>query len=187
MRIVTKTGDEGATGLRGGHRVSKCDVRPEAFGTIDELSVELGLLVSLMSEGDCHIDELRRIQRDLFLIGGRVASLPESKELAELDELDAKACEHMEDLIESMLSALPKLRVFMVPSGSPASLQAQRARTICRRAERRLVAVAEQDARQVGRHDLGPELKYVNRLSDYLYALGRYLNHAAGIEEVPYR
>ncbi len=187
MKIYTKAGDAGTTGLRGGHRVSKADVRPEAYGTIDELNVELGALVALLPPQDVLVSEMRSAQKMLFLIGGRLASLPGSPELAKLEELGPAACGALEGAVDRILAELPPMKVFSLPGGHPAAIQAHRARTICRRAERRLVAVAAQDAEENGSHALEREMAYLNRLSDFLYAVARYSNHVNGVDEEPCR
>jgi cob(I)alamin adenosyltransferase len=183
MKIYTKTGDSGTTGLRGGHRVSKDDPRPEAYGTLDELNVELGALIPLLPPQDTLASELAEIQKTLFLLGARLASLPGSPELAAMDSIPAEACEGMEAAIDRMMADVPPMKGFTVPGGHASALQAHRARTICRRAERRLVALADQDVEDEGCHHLQDEMAYLNRLADYLYAVTRYCNHVNGVEE----
>ncbi len=187
MKIYTKTGDSGTTGLRGGHRVSKDDPRPEAYGTVDELNVELGALIALLPPDDELASELVEIQKTLFLLGARLASLPGTPELASLEALPSEACEGMEAAIDRMLADVPPVKGFTLPGGHASALQAHRARTICRRAERRLVALADQDVEDGGCHHLQSEMAYVNRLADYLYAAARYCNHVNGVEDQLWR
>jgi cob(I)alamin adenosyltransferase len=183
MKIYTKTGDSGSTGLLGGHRVSKSDPRPEAYGTLDELNVEIGALLGLLEDGDALIPELRRIQKRLLLIGSRLAALPGSPEVEMLEALKSKDCEWMESAIDRMLAEMPPMEGFVLPGGHPTAVQAHRARTLCRRAERRTVALSEQDVEDNGCHYIQMEIMYLNRLSDYLFAVARYCNHVNAVKE----
>jgi len=183
MKIYTKTGDGGGTSLLGGHRVSKNDPRPEAYGTVDELNVELGALLALLAEGDTLVSEVRRIQKRIFLVGSRLAALPGTPEMAALEELKAKDCEWMESSIDRMAAVMPPMEGFVLPGGHPSAIQAHRARGVCRRAERRIVALAEQDVENGGCHFLQMEIMYINRLADYLFAVARYCNHVNTVQE----
>jgi len=183
MKIYTKTGDGGSTSLLGGRRVSKSDPRPEAYGTLDELNVEIGGLLALLGEGNVLIAELRRVQKRLFALGARLAAVPGSPEFAARDEIKVEDCDWMEGSIDRMVAEMPAMLGFVLPGGHATSVQAHRARTICRRAERRVVALAEQDVEQEGCHHVQMEIMYLNRLADYLFVVARYCNHTNGVEE----
>jgi cob(I)alamin adenosyltransferase len=178
-RIYTKTGDEGQTGLFGGGRVPKNDPRVEAYGDIDELNAALGLAraVELMPR----IDEvLITIQRDLFAIGALVATPDHDKMREHLTKarIDASRIAELEHAIDECDRELSPLRAFIVPGGTPKAAALHVARTVCRRAERRVVAL--------GRDVTLPEIvvMYVNRLSDLLFTLSRLANARAGAGEV---
>jgi cob(I)alamin adenosyltransferase len=175
MKIYTKTGDSGETSLFGGKRVSKADIRVDAYGTIDELNSFLGLLI-------CKIDDVKsltllsKIQNNLFVVGGQLATEPEATfKLPEINEEDVT---ELELAIDSMNDYLPALKHFILPGGNEAVSYCNICRTITRRAERIIVCIEDKDDQQK------LIVKYVNRLSDYYFVLGRYLGHLSGIEEV---
>lgn len=176
MKIYTRTGDAGETGLFDGRRVSKSDPRVEAYGEIDELNAVIGLV---LAEG---VDEdvaamLRSVQRDLFAVGGRLAD--PSKRIAgrvEKAAIDAEDSARLEGWIDRLESELPPLRRFILPGGTKAGAFVHLARTVCRRAERRMVLLGS-DAVEPGL------LVYVNRLSDFLFVLARAVNRRAGVAE----
>jgi cob(I)alamin adenosyltransferase len=179
MKIYTKTGDEGQTGLFGGGRVSKDDPRVEAYGDVDELNAVLGLAraVEIMPR----IDEvLVPIQRDLFSIGA-LLSTPDLEKmhdhLAKAQVDDSRIAE-LEQAIDACDKELEPLRAFIVPGGSPKAAALHVARTVCRRAERRVIHL---------QHDVEiPQIVvvYLNRLSDLLFTLARVANTRAGAGEV---
>jgi cob(I)alamin adenosyltransferase len=178
-RIYTKTGDDGQTGLFGGGRVEKDDPRVEAYGDIDELNAALGMAraVELMPR----IDEvLVGVQRDLFSIGALVATPDREKMREQLAKarIDDSRIMELEHSIDECDRELTPLRAFIVPGGTPKSAALHVARTVCRRAERRVVAL--------GRHVELPGLVviYLNRLSDLLFMLARVANARAGAGEV---
>ena len=179
LKIYTKTGDEGQTGLFGGGRVEKDDPRVEAYGDVDELNATLGVArsVELMPR----IDEvLVPIQRDLFAIGALLATPDHDKMREQLRKAridDARIAE-LEHAIDECERELEPLRSFILPGGTPKASALHVARTTCRRAERRVVALH----RSVGLPDL--VLIYLNRLSDLLFVLARVANHRAGAGEV---
>lgn len=176
MKIYTKTGDQGETGLLGGMRVSKNHVCIEVCGTLDELNSMIGLARSgIPNEA---VDSLLlQIQNDLFDLGGRVAgSLGETTQRPGFDENRVK---YLEAHIDEIQSKLPGLTHFILPAGSAESCQLHLARAVCRRAERKLV---ELRASVTGR-DLSLELIYLNRLSDLLFVAARYINTLAGQTE----
>lgn len=179
MKIYTKTGDAGDTGLFGGGRVSKASLRVDTYGEIDELNSVLGLVRT--EPIDKPLDELFAIvQSRLFDLGAELATSPESKVslgIAGVQEDDVLLLERTIDQAETELQPL---RTFVLPGGSRAAAYLHLARTVCRRAERRLVALAEVES-------VRPEcIRYVNRLSDTLFVLARLANHRAGIADVPW-
>jgi cob(I)alamin adenosyltransferase len=190
MKIYTKTGDGGATSLLGGRRVSKSDPAPEAYGTVDELNAELGVLVNVLSgkAGERLIPELRRIQRRLFAAGSRLAAATAAEaEASGAAALNNRDNEWMESSIDEMDSQLKPLQAFILPGGCPSAVQAHRARTVCRRAERRVVALAEHLVESTGCHHVKEEIQYLNRLADFLFVAARYCNHCENSVEFEWR
>jgi len=169
VRIYTKTGDDGTTGLIGGVRVKKYNIRLEAYGTVDELNSHIGLIVSM--EIDQHAkDILKKVQSVLFTIGAQLAT--DDSVAAFKDQIPCKRedIEMLEHEMDEMFKFLPKLNSFILPGGSQAAAFAQVARTVCRRAERRIVELSEQT-------EINNNLiKFINRLSDYLFVLGRRIS-----------
>jgi cob(I)alamin adenosyltransferase len=169
-RIVTRTGDAGTTGLADGSRVSKSAPRIAALGEVDELNSTVGLI--LAEEVPEPVRELLlAVQNDLFDLGGELATLGQVP-------LAAAAVDRLESAVETFNADLPPLKEFILPGGSRASAAAHLARTVCRRAERALVRLAEGEA------VAEPARKYLNRLSDLLFVLGRALNRSAGRPDV---
>lgn len=177
MKIYTKRGDEGKTSLYGGARISKDDIRIEAYGTVDELNSYIGLLIaSLPNDGEKEL--LIEIQKRLFTIGSILASDP-SKELPTPDLLDSDVS-ILETAMDNMDAQLPALRTFVLPGGSQSNSIAHICRTVSRRAERRTITLA-QSAK------LDPiVIKYLNRLSDYFFILSRKIALDLGHDEVPW-
>ena len=171
MKIYTRTGDLGQTSLFGGARVFKDDARIEAYGTVDELSSFIGVAraTSLPKDVDT---ELQQVQRDLFDIGAHLAS-PGMDRFPGVEDARVTALERAIDAMESQLAPLTG---FILPGGSPGAAQLHVARTVCRRAERCVIAL--QDASTI---------VYLNRLSDYLFVAARYANHAAGVNDIPWK
>jgi cob(I)alamin adenosyltransferase len=167
MKIYTKTGDDGTTGLIGGVRVKKSDAQIEAYGTVDELS----FLNSATQE------QLIIIQNQLFVIGSHLATAEKGTKMA-LPELESDAIEQLEAWMDNMDSNLKALQHFILPGGHTISSYAQIARCVCRRAERRIVEMDEDI------HRFTQEIKYINRLSDYLFILARFILQEFGKEEV---
>ncbi len=179
MKIYTKTGDEGHTGLFGGGRVDKDHPRVEAYGDVDELNAFIGLARSI--EMMPRIDEvLVPIQRDLFSIGALLATPDHDKMREQLQKarIDDERIAELERAIDDCERELEPLRSFIVPGGTPKSSALHVARTACRRAERRVVALN----REVGLPEVA--IIYLNRLSDLLFMLARVANHRAGAGEV---
>lgn len=194
MKIYTRTGDAGSTGLFGGPRVAKDDDRIEAYGTVDELNAAIGMVRSgLVTPGDPAVapetdpngggrfadidDRLCQVQHELFSIGAELATPdPDSYDLRIIDE---HHIETMETWIDELESELSPLKHFILPAGHTAASTLHLARSICRRAERRTVTL-------VRRHEVSISealIVYLNRLSDLLFVLTRVINHRAGIDE----
>ena len=179
MKIYTKTGDKGTTSLADGQRVSKCCERLEAYGTVDELNSHLGVLMTYCTE-ESDRNFLTEIQRALFVIGGSLAGAKTEKSLstdsmeAEIDRLTAIVEEAQED----------KRFYFILPGGSRAAAVAHVCRTVCRRAERAMLRVGLLPTSPRGRESLDELVRYVNRLSDYLFILARKLNVDNGVKDV---
>lgn len=179
MKIYTRTGDQGETGLFGGGRTAKDDPRVVAYGEVDELNSALG--VARATEPRELFDrELEAIQRDLFALGGHLATPDPDrvrKALAKA-QLSPQRVTEFERAMDAADAELPPLKAFILPAGAPKAAALHLARTVCRRAERGVVALARQCEI--------PELflVYLNRLSDYLFTLGRLVNHRAGPGDV---
>ncbi len=176
MKIYTKTGDQGQTSLYGGKRISKNDIRIEAYGTVDELNSFIGLLISHISNEQ--VEVLGEIQKRLFTIGSILASDPE-KTLPSPDILDADII-LLENSMDNMESSLAPLKTFILPGGSQANSIAHVCRTVTRRSERRVIALAEEAEVPA------IVIRYLNRLSDYFFMLSRYLAVENGHDEVPW-
>jgi cob(I)alamin adenosyltransferase len=179
MRIYTRTGDKGDTGLFGGGRVSKHHPRVEAYGDVDELNAVIGLARSI--ELMPRIDEvLAPIQRDLFSLGALLATPQPEKVREQLEKarIDDERIAQLEHAIDEGEAELEPLRSFILPGGTPKSAALHVARTVCRRAERRVIALQEEVEL--------PQLvvRYLNRLSDLLFVLARVANRRAGAAEV---
>jgi cob(I)alamin adenosyltransferase len=175
MKIYTRTGDTGETSLFGGARVRKDDARIEAYGTIDELNSFLG--VARASWPSSSFDgELHLIQSDLFDIGAHLAS-PGTSRFAGPDTARVAA---LEQAIDAMESELAPLKSFILPGGSLAASQLHVARTVCRRAERLVVALHDDDEATKA------SIAYLNRLSDFLFVAARFANHSQGVADVPW-
>ncbi len=174
MKIYTKTGDGGDTGLFGGGRVPKDHPRVNAYGEVDELNSAIGL--ARATPPALHDELLTAIQRDLFALGGHLATpdparVADALEKADLSQARVSA---LEAAIDRATEALPPLRAFVLPGGTPKAAALHLARTVCRRAERSVVRLA--------REEEVPELfvVYLNRLSDLLFTLARHANHQTG-------
>lgn len=178
-RLYTGGGDDGTTSLVGGERMLKSSLRLDAYGTVDEFSAFLGVLAACEGMPDYVYPQLHTIQNMLFEIGGYLASLPGSglPPVAALDE----SVEAVEGWIDTLDSETPKIREFILPGGCMPAAHAHVARTVCRRAERRIIALAEKE-------DVDAMvIKYFNRLSDYLFILARNLNHISHVKEITWQ
>lgn len=163
MKIYTKTGDKGQTSLFDGTRVDKDDIRVESYGTLDELNSYIGLCTNYAKKEDLEV--LRSIQIKLFSVSGELATKEEGKYKNIVKEEDVK---NLEEIIDEYIQKIDKMDAFIVPGTSLISANLHIARTICRRAERRIYTLSKVDS-------VSPILlKYVNRLSDLLYAIARY-------------
>jgi len=178
MKIYTKTGDDGTTGLIGGDRVRKCDPRLDCYGTIDETNAALGL--AAVTAPAPLVAMLREIQNDLFVIGSHLATPPESAYAPSLPSLDEAMVTRLEMQIDAAEQSLAPLRQFILPGGTETAARLHLARTISRRAERLLVDFA------LDRPVSGVILTYLNRLSDWLFVQARSANHTAGVADVPW-
>jgi len=181
VRIYTRTGDSGDTGLFGGGRVSKNHPRVEAYGDVDELNAAIGFARSI--EQMPRIDEvLVPVQRDLFAIGALLATPDREKMRQHLEKarVDDERIAQLEHAIDDGDRELEPLRAFIVPGGSPKAAALHVARTVCRRAERRVVALSESESNEIP----GVVVIYLNRLSDLLFTLARVANRRGGAGEV---
>lgn len=177
MKIYTRTGDAGQTSLVGGIRVSKTHPRLEAYGTIDELNSHVGLLVSLLHDSK-HCELLREVQTELFVVSSNLATDTSKQPLRPTSVVGKEKVEQLEHEIDELDSMLPAQRYFTLPGGCTAAAQAHVCRTVCRRAERRILALMEEGV------EIDDELlAYMNRLSDYFYLLARTLNQEANSPE----
>ncbi len=179
MKLYTRAGDDGSSGLFGGDRVSKAHGRLMAYGTLDELNSFLGLLRLQATPACVTGTTLERIQQDLFVLGALLATPPDHQ-----DQLGARlsrptwSLDEMEKDIDRLTALAPPMTAFVLPGGTLAAAQAHLARTVCRRAEREAVALAQVEA-------VAPEvLAYLNRLSDWLFALARAENAVSGKADV---
>jgi len=188
MRIYTRTGDGGETGLSGGARVPKDSARVEAYGTVDELNAHLGAAHALLEDDDLR-DILARVQDELFDLGSDLASPPpprspraqgegeERSRKRPVPRITAEQVSALEREIDSLEAGVEPLRQFILPGGAAAAAVLHVARAVCRRAERRTVALSRAEA-------INPEaLRYLNRLSDLLFVMARAVNARRGVTE----
>lgn len=181
MKIYTKTGDDGTTGLIGGSRVRKCDPRIELYGTVDELNAAIGLAVVAAGES-LLAGLLLPVQNDLFVIGSHLAT-PDHEPPAKtnwLPPIDEQLIQRLEQQIDAAESQLPALRNFILPGGTELGARLHLARTVCRRAERLSVEFS------LNRPISPVIITYLNRLSDWLFVHARLANHLAGVADVPW-
>jgi cob(I)alamin adenosyltransferase len=180
MKIYTKTGDKGETGLIGGARVLKSALRVEAYGEIDELNAVLGCIRTKLTD-ETISESLLGIQRDLFAIGAQLADpRGQVEKKAEKVSIGEERVRQLEEIIDRYDAVLPPLRSFILSGGTEGGALLHLARAVCRRAERRMVALSQETS-------LSPVLiVYINRLSDLLFTLARAVNREAGTEEIPW-
>ncbi len=189
MKIYTKTGDDGTTGLIGGGRVRKSDARLEAYGTVDELNALLGVAAVV---ADAPIaGALHRVMDELFVVGSHLAAPAGKRAAAHLPPLDGSMSQRLEAEIDAAELTLPPLTQFVLPGGCELAARLHVARTVCRRAERRLVKLSLDEVDGPVDNDAGdvePALvAYMNRLSDWLFVQARAANRRAGVADVPWR
>ena len=175
-KVYTRRGDEGKTSLVGGQRVSKASVRLESYGTVDELSAHLGLLAAMLKDGEDK-EMVQHIQNCLFNVCTNLATDQDQTPLYPSAYLPKGEIGKLEQEVDSIMGMLPEKQGFVLPGGTPEAAQAHVCRTVCRRAERRIVELSETAT-------VSPEvLQYINRLSDYLFVLSKKLNFMAGCSE----
>lgn len=179
MKIYTKTGDKGKTSLIGGTRVSKHHIRIESYGTVDELNSHIGLIKD-QDIKQHHKNTLGEIQDRLFTIGSSLASDPDKSKM-KVPDLKEEDITLLEQEMDKMNEELPEMRSFILPGGHTTVSYCHIARCVCRRAERNTIKLSETDFVS----DL--VIKYLNRLSDYLFVLARKCSHDLGVEEIPWK
>lgn len=180
MRLYTKTGDDGTTGLFGGTRVDKDHDRVEAYGTVDELNSLLGVVRAAGPPRE--MDALLEvIQHDLFALGAELACAPGKEVRLACHPVGGPEIAALERAIDAAEEALPPLRNFVLPGGSPSASALHHARTVCRRAERRVLSAGRAEPVR------GELVVYLNRLSDLLFVLARRANQLAGLADVPWQ
>jgi cob(I)alamin adenosyltransferase len=180
MKIYTRTGDGGETSLFGGGRVPKDHPRVAAYGTVDELNAAVAWAVEVVSDLDIR-DHLRAVQRDLFALGAVLATPPSQAERPVpkgVPDVPVARIAEMEGWIDAATGELPELRAFILPGGTPGAAALHLARTVCRRAERAVVALAADAPVPDG------VVVYLNRLSDTLFTFARMENHGSGVADV---
>ena len=178
--VYTRTGDNGQTSIVGGHRLPKSHARLEAYGTVDELSAYLGLLASILPAKEDR-EQIQRIQHCLFYVCTHLATDQSLNELPASGRLPEGEVEQLEEQIDLLVAELPPLSGFILPGGTVPAAQCHVARTICRRAERRIAALA---AEAVVGQDIA---RYINRLSDFLFVFARKINCSEGEDEKMWR
>ncbi len=178
MKLYTKTGDDGTTGLFGGGRVKKASRRVEAYGTVDELNSSLGMAraLGLTTQGE---EILAETQVDLFTLGAELACVPGKESSLKMRLVDADDATRLEHAIDRAEAGLPPLTNFVLPGGTPQAAALHHARTVCRRAERSVLDLDDAPARS-------DVIIYLNRLSDLLFVLARRENHERGTPDVPW-
>ena len=179
MKIYTKTGDKGTTALFGGKRVSKSHERINAYGTVDELNSYIGLIRD-QKIGSNHIPVLIEIQDRLFTLGSILATEPENTKV-KIPALLEEDIEYLEQQMDSMNEQLPEMKSFILPGGHTSVSHCHIARCVCRRAERLVIGLSENEEVP----DIA--IKYLNRLSDYLFVLARKVSNELEAEEIPWK
>jgi cob(I)alamin adenosyltransferase len=181
QKIYTKTGDKGSTSLIGGTKVPKSHLRIEAYGTVDELSSWIGLCKDLLTD-EAGKNMLQEVQDRLFTMNASLACDPIKEPKMRIPDLKEEDITLLEQEMDRMNEAIPPMKSFILPGGHPVLSQLHITRCVCRRAERCCVRL-EQESLEVE----SVILKYLNRLSDYLFVLARYTGHQMGIEEIPWK
>ena len=175
-KIYTRTGDNGATSLGSKQRVPKDSLRVQAYGTVDELNAQIGVAVAT---GLCErlMQELSAIQNELFHLGSDLCFLEEDKQQYQIPQIEERHVARLEKLMDELTEVVGPLENFILPGGSMGAAQLHVARTVCRRAEREVIALSRQEA--VGQY----VIPYLNRLSDALFVMARYENHQKHVPE----
>lgn len=181
LKIYTKTGDTGNTSLIGGTKVPKSHIRIETYGTVDELNSYIGLCSDQLTHLPSKV-LLKEIQDRLFTIGSSLACDPDREPLMKIPDLKEADIQLLETEIDKMNESVPPMKSFILPGGHPSVSSLHVARCICRRAERLCVHMQQENI------FVDPlVIKYLNRLSDYLFVLSRYTGHILGVEEIPWK
>ncbi len=185
MKVYTGTGDKGKTSLFSGERLFKSDRRIEAYGEMDELNSFIGAIKAAWEISDPELaTAIDQIQCRLFDAGAWLATRPGSKAATFLTPFTPDAAAELESAIDAMSDQLPELKSFILPQGHPSAAAAHIARTVCRRVERRVIAfILEEDNTEPGTDTFNHIQVFLNRLSDYLFVLARYLNKVHGVED----
>lgn len=181
FKIYTKTGDKGTTSLIGGTKVSKSHIRIESYGTIDELNSHIGLCIDCIDDNKSNAS-LKEIQDRLFTIGSSLACDPDKESKLKLPDLLESDVVFLENEIDAMNDVLPEMKSFILPGGSIAISNLHIARCVCRRAERICVLMQTENL-----FIDNLVIKYINRLSDYLFVLARYEGHLKSIIDIPWK
>ncbi|NCT75646.1 MAG: cob(I)yrinic acid a,c-diamide adenosyltransferase [Chitinophagaceae bacterium] len=181
MKIYTRTGDKGTTSLIGGTKVPKSHLRIEAYGTVDELNAHIGLCLDMLTD-ETSRQLLREVQDRLFTIGSALACDPVKETRMRIPDLKEEDIALLEKEIDRMNEALPEMKHFILPGGHVTVSQLHIARCVCRRAERAVVRLEMEDQEMDN-----IIIRYLNRLSDYLFVLGRYTGMLLNAEEIPWR
>jgi cob(I)alamin adenosyltransferase len=176
-KVYTRAGDDGTTSLGGGQRIPKDSLRVAVYGTVDELNSQIGATLAAGADKTL-AEDLRRIQNELFHLGSDLCVLEEDKERMPVPRVEQRHVDALEELMDRLSAELQPLENFVLPGGAPAAVQLHLARTVCRRAERQLVALAAEEA--VG----GQTIPYLNRLSDALFVMARFENNRKGVPDV---
>ena len=188
MKIYTGGGDRGKTSLFSGERVAKSDDRVEAYGEVDELNAVIGALsASLPREQEPLRGELHQIQKDLLTVGALLATTPDAPHFKALDRIDPERILALEAAMDLMDRELPPLKTFILPGGSMPAAWAHVARTVCRRAERRIIRLGPGRAVDSEPESQQNLLTYINRLSDYFFMVARICNTAVGIDDIQWK
>lgn len=180
-KIYTKTGDQGRTSLIGGTKVPKSDIRIDSYGTVDELNSFIGLVSDYLTDASVKTT-LKEIQDRLFTIGSSLACDPDKEPLMKIPDLKEDDIRLLENEMDKMNEVLPSMKSFILPGGHVAVSTAHITRCVCRRAERLCVKIME-----TGSFIDPLVIKYLNRLSDYLFVLARYIGHVFNVEEIAWK
>lgn len=176
-KVYTRTGDDGTTGLGSGRRVPKDSLRIEAYGTVDEMNSHIGAAMAAGLDQDLQ-RELARVQNDLFHLGSDLCIPEEDKTRFKVPQLEQRHVDALEQVMDRLSAELTPLENFILPGGSPGASHLHIVRTVCRRAERLVIALGRREA-------VGPfAVKYLNRLSDTLFVMARFENKQRGIQDI---